>query len=722
MISIDEHVTSAIQLTNSLVIKMLDNALAINRGLVTKHGMSIPSDRREWKYFKNLAGEKHSTNRQVDITVIELSEKRPLTRELLEQYSYTRQELLKVDSMYNEVLESYPDEYLYIQGCIYPTDKVKAIQAKDGTILNYNKNLVEENEYDLIKQIQEYIYNFLQRWHVRAYTLTDELYLPYIMSVLYTSLPAKIINLRLNNIGTNQVHSFHLEHFFRSNINIWEELQYLKPVTINWLYKNLTYLNNNIGKEDVMKTVIEKIITDNEIGIGAYYLRTPNLTPDPDAIKQEPSPDGGTTPGAIVSDINKPVFQVPELVVTVEPLNAIFVNANEKYYTIQDMVSKEISIGSNDRLKENINKIEQIKLEASNYVKGNSSDYQRTKILELSTYELFKRQGIDLFKVILDYWLYLEQNKKLNYVVEYIEPNDKKNYVTSTRIGILFLLKSMLELTGMKDMRLKELHYDIVMPIDVNEVRKVLPAIYDDGYLNQIVDKLLEGYPNLNLQLTSVHAFKDQLASIINWYTYSWTLDANLESVTGSANIKRILALSTRKGTYKITDEPEGLTIDELIEKENIIYTTTNNFDYNLSLQTIVERYTGMSIDEYKFIKEISASFKIILERMVSYTTQILNSTTTEDSIFTQYNNPRLYRPAKGVVSLNAMTFKPLEDFKGRLSVIANDFEEYGITTYRNTTKVEAKTCDSKPTLTHIINPDNQDLIFTAPVIKARVL
>lgn len=721
MISIDSHATSAIQLTNSLVIKMLDNALAINKGLLVKNGIPTPSDRREWKYFKNLAGEPHSTNQQVDITVIELSDKRPLTRELLEQYTYTKQELLKNGTLYEELLSLYPSEYLYIQGCIFPVDKIKAIQATDGTILAYNTNLVEESEYDLVRQIQDYIYNFLQRWYVRAYTLTDELYLPYIMSILYASLPAKIINLRLNNIGTTQAHSFHLEHFFRSNINIWNELQYLKPTTISWLYKNLTYLSNNIGKDDVMKIVIDKIITDNEIGIGAYYLRTPNLEVNPDALKEEPGPDENT-PGKLVSDITKPVFEIPELVVTVEPLNSIFVNANEKYYTIADMVNKEIAVGSNDRLKENTALIEQIKLNASKYVKGNSLDYQRTKILELSTYELFKRNGIDLFKVIFDYWIYLEHHKKLNYVVEYLEPNDKKSYITNSKVGILFLLKSLLELTGMQSMKLKELWYDIPMPIDQNEVRKVLPALWDDGHVSVIIEKILDGYPNMNSQITTVAKFKDLLANIVKWYTYTWTLDANVESASISANIKRILMLSTQKGVYKLTDEPDGLTIDELIEKEGIIYHTTNNFDYATSFHSIVESFTGTTIDEYKFIKEISASFKAILERMISYTTQVLNSTTTDDSIFTQYNNIRLHRPAIGVADLQEIELTPLEQFTGRLSVIANDFQEYGIITFRNTTKVVANTYDDRPTLKHIINTDVKDIVLGEPVIRARMI
>lgn len=720
MISIEDHVQSAVKLTNSLVIKLLDNALAINKGLIIKHNQTIPSDRREWKYFKNLAGERHSTNKQVDVTVIELGAKRPLTKELLEEYRYTKQELLKVDSTYNELISIYPNEYLYIQGCIYPVDKVKAIQARDGEILAYNENLVEPNEYELIPQIQEYIYNFLQRWHVRAYTLTDELYLPYIMSILYATLPSKIINLRINNIGTNQAHSFHLEHFFRSNINIWNELKYLKSSTIYWLYKNLLTLNNNIGKNEVFDTIIDKIITDNELGIGAYYLRSPNTTINKDAIEQEEGTED--KPGKITSNINKPVFDVPDLVVTIEPLNSLFTHSDEKFSKVSDIIDKEIKIGSNDSLKKNTDLINQIKIEANNAIKGNYSDFQNSKILELSTYELFKRNGVDLFQIIFDYWIYLQSMGKLNYVVEYIEPNNKKNYIISAKIGLLILLKSLLEITGMKDLKLKTLYYTVPMPIETSKIREVAPALYDDGYTEMVFAKLLEGYPNLNKSITSVNNIKDTFNNIVNWYTYTWSLDVNLESVSCSANIKRILALATQKGSYNLTDNPKGLTIDELIENEGVIYTTTNNFNFLLTFQAVIESFTGISIDERKYIKEVSLSFKTILEYMTSYTTQVLNASSEEDSIFIKYNNNRLFRPIKGVIDLKGMELTPLEKYKGRLSVLGNDFEEYGVTTYRNTTRVYAKTYENTPELLHIINPDNKDLITAQPVIKARTL
>ena len=95
-----------------------------------------------------------------------------------------------------------------------------AINMPEGTILYYNKDYVEDNEFELMGDLEDYIKNFLHRWNIKEYLLTDELYTASLIGVLTASLPNKIINIRNNYALTSQVNSFHLEHFFRSHLEL----------------------------------------------------------------------------------------------------------------------------------------------------------------------------------------------------------------------------------------------------------------------------------------------------------------------------------------------------------------------------------------------------------------------------------------------------------------------------------------------------------------------
>ena len=114
-------------LTNSLCIKFIDAAHAVNIGMYknkvwkdTYGDLLIPSeDMREWKYFLNMAGIKHFTNSDVKIKLLESGETVSLSKEILNTYVYTRDELRKNGTFLNNLLFTYSDDESFIKGCIY---------------------------------------------------------------------------------------------------------------------------------------------------------------------------------------------------------------------------------------------------------------------------------------------------------------------------------------------------------------------------------------------------------------------------------------------------------------------------------------------------------------------------------------------------------------------------------------------------------------------------
>ncbi|MGE3591435.1 MAG: hypothetical protein AB7G52_02915 [Arcobacter sp.] len=724
MYTIEKYVKNTLIFNNSLVIKLLDKALAMNKGMIKNYGIPIPTDKREWKYFMNISGKKHFTNSDVKVNVIELNTKESLSLELLEMYPYTKKELLKNESFYNELVNEFPNDILFIKGCLYPVDIEEAISAKDGTILNYNINFVEENEYKLIEELELYIMNFLQRWHVNSYTLTDELYLPAMLSMLYSSLPNKVMNIRLDKIYTNEVHSFHLEHFFRSNMDIWEDIQVLKKNTIYWLYKNLKYLMKHIGKEETFKIILNKIFEENNIGIGEYLLRVPN--------------------SVLVNelDLTNSSFNKRDVLAMTSPLNNRYILDKDNELPIETLVNLELS--TLDQLS-----VESIK-DKNTYIINNvnkkleflTMDKQKTKVLDINTNKLFKRNGLDLFKVILDHWIYLVKNNqyeslvayidpntggnsnidndKIEPIINFIEPNSNQNFTVTPRVGLLMLIKIMLKITGNESKKLTKINYDTVLTSDATRIDYICSKLYQDGYTSKLLPIIKDKYPSNLYYIKDPEEFSVYITEIIYYYTYIWTLDSNSENAIVSANIKQLFSNLLERDSYILTEIEDGLTIDELLATEDVVYDITNNFDLELSIMGIIKTFTNITVDEYDTIKDIMKSFTNILNKLTSYTTQVVSAIDDESVISLFYNNTNNIRTKNGLISILESILTPLELNKLRIQAIANDFRDRILTFDIEEVNTLLATCN-KPIAGQIEIYPNTNIISTKPLTSVNL-
>lgn len=661
MYSIEEYNNQAIKLAKSLTIKLLDVALAINKGLTKQYdNYEISSDQKTWKYFLNISGQRHyinpeeedetkkvSTNADVLITIIELGSKQLLTKELLEKHPYTRNELLKQDDFYENLVSAYPNEILYIHGCMFPCDIDKAIESKEGTILSYNSSFVETNESYLIQDLQSHVQNFLTRWHIKEYTIIEDLYLNVMLANLYATLPLKINNLRLDKIYTNEVHSFHLEHFFRSYLNIWDELQVVNDKTKYWLYKNLPYLIKNLGKESTFNKILNKVLTPNDVGVGRYTLNRTNVT-----LAKSNNP-------------NKPAYNSSELELYSTPLNVYYIH--DGYKDLTSVLSKELSDKTEIASEQDGFIIDR----AKEKIKDSQIDNQRTKILEISTYEYYKKYGVDLFKIIVDYWVYGIKNNTLQFNAEYTDPNTNQPTVLSAEQGLLLLIKFILASFNNLNLPLSEIYYDLVFYPDNSCIEQANYALFKDGYTPMFYKELKENYPTLGKIITSSLDMNDMLTQVINYSSYLWIIDTNAENSMVSANIKTLLNLITDKGSYKLSDTNE--TIDDILDRLQCNINIKDGFDINASIRQLIKTFTGLEINEYSIIKNISDSYKTILQKLTAYTSQIITQDTGEDTIYLYYNNTNIFRSQYGVINILDAVFKSLDETYAKLKVISNN-------------------------------------------------
>ena len=102
----------------------------------------------------------------------------------------------------------------------------KAIEVDEGTILSYNKNLIEYNEINIITEIEKYIKKVLYRWKIDKFTEFENLYAHTLLTIIYLNLPSVILNLRLKNINTPYVNNYFMDVYFKSN-GLTDEVNYL---------------------------------------------------------------------------------------------------------------------------------------------------------------------------------------------------------------------------------------------------------------------------------------------------------------------------------------------------------------------------------------------------------------------------------------------------------------------------------------------------------------
>lgn len=686
MNSLEKHIQQTLALSNSLVIKISDIAVNVNRALSVVP-YAISSDKRQWKYYLNMAGKLHDSNQNFEVKLVETEDTIKVGRgvkenikvdrkgepildedgnkiiyytdylfsDLLEDYPYTKQELIKQDIVYKKLINAYPDEEPYIKGCLFPVDIDTAINAKDGTILNYNKDLIEASEYNLIRELEDHIVNFLKRWHVKAYTITDELYIPAMVGVLYASLPNKILNIRLDKILTNEVHSFHMEQYFRSNLDIWDSLQIFKNETRYWLYKNLPYLIKHTGTNEVLDLVINKIFEANGIGVGEYTLERPDPLRNQMLTEEEKK------------DKSSYINQEPRIVAS--QLNSSY-DIDTSGVTIDSLLNNEIRLTNQEFSDEKVvDTIRHVMVNKLNDIHNFNFNKQTTKIIDVKISRVFKRTGTDIFKTIIEYWCYLckiealngkfewdtddaydDREGKVRPLIEFTDPNTKTLYSLTPIQGFLFALKLMLSMTNQLDNKIKSFRYSTVFNADKYSLRYAYAKMMQDGWTDTLIDQLIENYPKINTYIYNQYSFNDYLNKIFQFQYYIWALDANSESIIVSANIKYLLNMTIQNGEFILSENEDGDTIDQLIANTGMNFNIADGYKPLLALNALINAFTGYDIDEYYVKEEIIESCKDILNKLTAYTTQVLTTSDTTSSVYLFYNNTGIWRAKNPVI------------------------------------------------------------------------
>lgn len=666
--TINKYYKNTHLLTNSLCIKFIDAAYAVNRGLLKNNRLTsiygynlIPTDdMKTWKYFLNMAGVKHFTNNDVKIKLLENNELVSLSKEVLITYTYTRDELRKNGSYLNNLIYQYPEDSSYIKGCIYPVDIDKAVEAADGTILNYDSDFVEPNEFNLIPEIEEFIKGFYARYNISDFILTDDLYFASFLGVLFNKIPNKIINIRLSKINTNEVHSFHLEHFFRSNLDLWHNVAKLNSETKFWLYKNLDYLTKHIGTEETFQTILTKIFDSNNIGVGEYLLENKDLTLNTD-----------------VTDLKQSVFKDNGVKFTTSKLNNSYIMDNNNNLSTDTIINLELTtvndydIAFEPELVDDVIRNQNLLLDKAIVNK------QKTKILDINTIKLFNNNGVDELLSIMDNWLYLASNNKYTRKLYYTDPNTKNTNEITPLEGFYILLKYLLKLNNNIDIQLTTLKWSKIINSEISSPEILTGGLFNNEYLTDIAETIYSLLPNDIYNVNNSTEFKDYMEIRNNLYNYIWLMDSNANNPTVNGNLKHIVNRLCVDGEVNLRVNGESLTIDGLLNNLGLNFDIEENYDIYSSIKELFLTFTGINISVYEELDNDTDNYIQILNKLTSYTLQIIKSVDDMNSLYSTYTSDSVFDGSNGLITvIKARTIDPLERLHYVTQGSGNNFVE----------------------------------------------
>ena len=602
------YVASTMALTKSLIVKSTMTATAMNDYL-TQLGQPVLLDNpHSWRYYMNLSGSYHPSNEPMSIISIDTLKKIPFTKEALASHPATLRAYQYNTRYYKALVQQYPKQRELIRGIINPVDIDHAIKSPDFTILHYEPPLVEPQETNVIKELQTWIYNHLDRWHNPDYRLADTLYPAAVLGILFINIPSILLNIRLSNCGTNRAHSFHVWSFLGSH---GELDRYKDALTIKqalYLYRNIRYITENNEKAITFNELVDNLLTKSGYPLYAFDI-VHNLKPYPERL-------------------------VPKVEVERYPITLEDTSTNtQTIYSVNEILSRENPLGT-----ENKTNYYDALADITHRMQTAEVNRVQTKVLET---ELRGNSSITTFNIAtvrLNHWYFLSTNRRYIGRVNITNPlTGEDNQLTPVEALILYLYC----LWGASGVKLN--YVPNMVAIDVLRLApltvKQLQAITDTKWIpDQTINEFrseflaLSSYNTPESFIQGCDQIVDYLSSLKQDRSRAYELyrQANKEVLHNTATHTVLCALAPPNTNYTKWLVDKNISALKLTAEESALYA-----------QRILNEMVGIGTANKKALKRLEAMVKITTQ-LSHYDLQILVSDSSADAPNVPYKNIKI--------------------------------------------------------------------------------
>lgn len=625
---------SVVKLAATLVIKDQATCDIINQRL-TQIGYTVDEDRPEtWKYYLNLAGRYHPSDKRIYVTSMDTQEEIELTPENMLIHRATWREYQYGSRYYKELRKRYPspDQDVLINGILNPIDIQTAIAAPDHTILYYDQSLVEARETNLIPKLQDWINGLFVRWANVDYQINNPYFTAAKLAVLFMSLPEQIKTIRMENCKTNKAHSYHIRRYLASFGPIEKHYRNMTDEQRLWFYRNIRWVLRNVGKQSTFDTLVKKLLTDRSLPLAQYLLQQ-NDSVLPELLDPTIQFERVTVNG-IRSSLGDDIINTRKLLELENPLNQG--NVNEQPYA-EDYIPFEA-------------------------VRSLSSESQ-TKVLESNLLDMKEAEPYTLTEVLLNHWIYWADKGIYQTVLVIPLPDGgdgirldmKEAYLV---FQYLYYRRLGIELPVIPHIMAKRVRRTIIPSF--NELRELTSNATPDLFIHEA----RRDNPDIT-SYVSVDAFVDVCSAIQDRMMLHRDLYCYRDDLIQYAEVR----LLTERFYHDVpVDMDAGQNYAEWLNSRGLSFDKYSTYEMNSIMENIINQATGLDLRVTQTLADIHKSMTDILRMLSSYSLQIIQ--TINENAVVMFDNQHLRWHDNGTEAghqqqLPVATTRPL-DLSGR--------------------------------------------------------
>lgn len=598
--------SSVLAFTRTLVIKSTGVAETLNRELGAL-GIPVNEARPEtWKYYMNIAGYYHQVDRPMVVRSLDTLEDIEFTRENLRLHRATAREYRPGGTYYKALTLEYPRQVPLIQGILNPVDIDAAIEAEDGTLLYFDETYIESNEQSLVRDLQYWLSAFFARWHNTQYELVDDLYLPGFLGTLYGQLPLVIDLLRLKRAKTNEAHSFHIREYLGSNGRLDVYLPYLNKEQQLFLYRNLLYLNRNVGRQATFDTLVSKILTLRGIPLNWYKLEH-NIESLPEHV-------------------------YPEVDVVKYPVNDIGFDEGPAGVSVHTILKKQRRVARDNRNVEF-----DAERETTATVKSGAFNQLPTKVLESEMIDRSNSSIRSLVSVLLNQWVYLSTQDRYRAYTTIAHPKSGELINLSARDAFIVAFYAF---HRSRDIPMENvprvLAYQVLRPKlpDFNELRSIVDTRWvPERLITGIMDRITPLGEYITIERFNNACVNLHEETLALWELYSFQPRSYTRGMA-----EQLVRRHYQHAWCDLVDEPTRYT--DWFKTHGIDLTDMTGVDYNQLYVDCVNNATGLNLVNKVTIGEIQRAMLELMGQMSSYSVQYLR--TINDTDFRYISTPAI--------------------------------------------------------------------------------
>jgi hypothetical protein len=594
------YLDDVLALTRTLVIKCGAVADTLNNELKLL-GYPVDPDRPEtWKYYMNLAGEYHVSDQRMTVRSMDTLEEIEFSKENLRRHRATARDYQPGSRYYRDLVRKFPNQAALINGILSPVDKTRAMNAQDGELLYYDPTHVEGNEANLMPNLQAWLYAFFSRWYNSQYILTDDLYLPAFLGVLYAQLPTVIQLLRLRNAKTPQAHSFHIREYLASNGRLDEYLPYLTKAQQLWLYRNIRFIKRNVGKQEIFDRLIANLLTPRGLPLTWYRLQH-NVEQLPEQL-------------------------YPDVEMVKYPINFGYNQSGLDRAEVHTILNRERDIA-----RDNAAVQAAAEVEIRETFRSDRFSTLPTKVLESEVVDRTNSSVRSLEHVLLNEWLYLASKGRYRAYVNVTNPVTGEYMNLSVRDTFIVALYAFTKARGIVlDSIPRMIAYEVLrdpLPNHTELERLVDRRYVRDGLIQAIQDRITP----LGEYITT-ERFYSACANLHQEYLKLWELYSFQEHYLSRGMLENVVRRHFKHQMCPLVDEV--LSFEQWFKDNGYEVADLSPMDLDQLFADCVQAATGANLVTRVTLSEIQRAMLQLMGQLSSYSVQYLRNINHADFRF----------------------------------------------------------------------------------------